>query len=266
MRNRGQRGQAVVETAIVLPTMVFFMLGIIQLSMLQNARLMCELAAFQAARAGAVWNADPQVMEDAALLTLVPTWQIAANPSNSEIVNFAAKWGELIAANKAAGLLSSLDAPKPVTVTTLAPVAEDFSASTLGGQEIDFDDPNQRLNTQLTVRVTYLFPLRIPYANWGIFHAFMTVLAGLDLNRRVDGWYLNGIQTTTDLTLAAEAAEMKSPYCQVSGITTNNLIWLVGLAAGGQYFLPVTSNYTIRMQSNPLKANVQPKANINSGC
>ena len=47
---RSQSGQAVVEAAIVLPAIVFLLLLTIQLTQLQQARLMAEYAAFSAAR------------------------------------------------------------------------------------------------------------------------------------------------------------------------------------------------------------------------
>jgi hypothetical protein len=48
-------------------------LGIIQLTMLQQAKLMTEYAAYQAARAGIVWNGNNERMHDAAIVALLPT-------------------------------------------------------------------------------------------------------------------------------------------------------------------------------------------------
>ncbi len=62
-----------VESAIVIPLMTFMILGVLQLTMVQHARIMTEYAAFNAARAGIVWNADPWIMENAAIISLMPT-------------------------------------------------------------------------------------------------------------------------------------------------------------------------------------------------
>lgn len=62
-----------VEAALVLPLMTFLVLGIIQLTMMQHAKLMTEYAAFQAARAGIVWNGNNERMHDAAVVALLPT-------------------------------------------------------------------------------------------------------------------------------------------------------------------------------------------------
>ena len=63
-----------VEAAIVMPMMVFLTLGILQLTMVQHAKLMTEYAAYQAARAGIVWNGNPMRMHDAAVIALLPTF------------------------------------------------------------------------------------------------------------------------------------------------------------------------------------------------
>ncbi len=67
------KGQAMVESAIIIPLMVAVMLSVLQLIMIQHARLMTEYAAFNAARAGIVWNADRFIMQNAAILSLLPT-------------------------------------------------------------------------------------------------------------------------------------------------------------------------------------------------
>ena len=48
---REESGQVAVEAALIMPLMVFMALGIIQLTMIQHAKLMTEYAAYQAARA-----------------------------------------------------------------------------------------------------------------------------------------------------------------------------------------------------------------------
>lgn len=71
-RGSDESGQALVESALVTPLMVFLILGVIQLAMIQHAKIMSEYAAFNAARAGIVWNADPFIMESAATISLLP--------------------------------------------------------------------------------------------------------------------------------------------------------------------------------------------------
>ncbi len=68
-----QSGQAAVESALVMPLMVFLGLGIIQLTMMQHAKLMTEYAAYNAARTGIVWNGNNERMHDAAIMSVLPT-------------------------------------------------------------------------------------------------------------------------------------------------------------------------------------------------
>ncbi|HYH99137.1 TadE family protein [Hyalangium sp.] len=68
-----ESGQVAVEAALIMPMMVFMALGILQLTMIQHAKLMTEYAAYQAARAGSVWNGNNERMHDAAIVALLPT-------------------------------------------------------------------------------------------------------------------------------------------------------------------------------------------------
>jgi Flp pilus assembly protein TadG len=55
---RDERGQAVVELALVLPLVVLFVLGALQVALVARDQLAIELAAREAARAASV-SADP---------------------------------------------------------------------------------------------------------------------------------------------------------------------------------------------------------------
>jgi len=70
---RNENGQVLVEAAIVMPLMVFFTLGIMQMTMMQQARIMTDYAAYAAARSGVVNNADPDSMTAAANIAVLPT-------------------------------------------------------------------------------------------------------------------------------------------------------------------------------------------------
>src|SRR3981189_2771193 len=65
-------GQASAEAAIVLPGMVFLLLAAVQLTQLQQARILADSAAFAAARTGIVMNGDPGKMRDAATVAILP--------------------------------------------------------------------------------------------------------------------------------------------------------------------------------------------------
>src|SRR5438270_11372762 len=79
--SRAESGQAVIEAAIILPAIIFLLLLTIQLTQLQQARLMAEYAAFSAARAGIVQNGNnggsngfDGPMHEAAVISVLPTF------------------------------------------------------------------------------------------------------------------------------------------------------------------------------------------------
>src|SRR5438105_32717 len=81
MRGSGESGGAAVEAAIILPALLVLLLCAIQIAQLQQARVMAEYAAFNAARAGIVQNGNNGAdgtsgpMHDAAVLSILPTFR-----------------------------------------------------------------------------------------------------------------------------------------------------------------------------------------------
>jgi hypothetical protein len=70
---KGESGQAAVETALTLPMIVFLILGTLQLFMLLQAKVMAQYAVFQANRVGSTMNGRCDAMTHAALLSLTPS-------------------------------------------------------------------------------------------------------------------------------------------------------------------------------------------------
>ncbi|HVE84724.1 MAG TPA: TadE/TadG family type IV pilus assembly protein [Myxococcales bacterium] len=207
---RNGRGQVAVEAALAGPLVVLLGLGILQLGLVQQARVLVEYAAFAAARAGVVWGADGARMHDAALLVLLP---VMARADSWEAV--AASWPEvrrkdlamhaLLKDARAPGLPPLMEAAGLaglVRVDVVGPRASDGE-----GEEIDFDlpdafgegpglraasdrftrplgeEPDQdalRAATRLTVRVRYLHELQIPLAGWAVFTCWMATHPGLE--------------------------------------------------------------------------------------
>jgi Flp pilus assembly protein TadG len=65
MRGHGERGQATVEAALVLPLIALLLLGVVQIGLLVRSEVLVTHAAREAARAAAV-DADPQAATRAA--------------------------------------------------------------------------------------------------------------------------------------------------------------------------------------------------------
>ena len=155
-----EEGQALVEAALVLPAMVFLILAALQLTQLQQARILAESAAFAAARAGIVMNGDPGKMLNAATLAVLP----ALGPTDS----VAAMAKTLVRFKAEEAILDRLGL-KQVRVSVRNPVAADFGAfgQHLRGEEIDFDDvrPAAAEATLLSLELWFLCELRVPFAN-----------------------------------------------------------------------------------------------------
>jgi Flp pilus assembly protein TadG len=74
------KGQALIEFAIVLPVLLIFILGIAQFALIMNAYSIVNYAAFSACRSGIVNNADDGKMKIAASIVCSP---ISGNTINS---------------------------------------------------------------------------------------------------------------------------------------------------------------------------------------
>ena len=260
---RSQSGQALVESALVFPLAIFFVLGTLQLTLVQQTRLMLEYAAFNAARAGAVWNGDRQKMEDAAIVTLLPTMPgVASAPAPLRVDEpelLLARWEALQHANWVGGALNA----KKIQVETLNPTLEDFQGQT---RELDFDmvDPGQdgtstledRRLSQLTIRLTYFYDLRLPIINKFFFETWLVGLSGMSL-RGFDPFRPNTAQPaeggSLEQRLLAEAGSART-NCSYSGIQRTTLLSLIAIGqATGRYYMPLVTTYTIRMQSSFFK-------------
>lgn len=263
-RRRREVGQAAVETAIVMPLLVMTILGILQLTMIQQARLMLEYAAFNAARAGIVWNMDPEKMRAAATLSLMPTLpalpllpeEVGHTSRVDSLPRLALQYGRFHAINE--HLSSLVLGQRAIDVEVLNPRKADFE----GQLEIEFDKTQrfeERRKTQLSVRVTYLFELRVPFANYLLFESWMAGNAGLGLSglnpsmpKVKMGW--SEFEAATAARFALEAARFKR-HEAYSGLSQSEFMRLVFLALRGDYFLPLVTTYTMRMQSNPYADN-----------
>ncbi len=300
-RRAARKGQAVVETAIVLPLMTFLILGVLQLAMIQHAKVMTEYAAYSAARAGIVWNADRWIMENAAIIALLPTYeglmkqhslsdplrmlrriaqrallyqvnrklpaaidsirhgtdgiiddlpesfQGPATSMRDQVLGIAENWADNTLRNAITDALgdSSL---QMVTVEILSPRLNSFS---LRSTEIDFDDVRKgnswRQATRLTIRVTYLYMMRIPFANQFVHLAWRAHRLGRKLYGAIGG-------PSTDQSRDGALTYSKQPDL-VGGDRLTRAV--SNIANQSQvYLIPLTATYTMRMQSNPYRVSV----------
>ncbi len=301
-RQAARKGQAAVETAIVLPLMTFLILGVLQLAMIQHAKIMTEYAAYSAARAGIVWNADRWIMENAAIIALLPTYeglmkqhdlsdplqmikriaqrallyqvnrklpaavdsirhgtdgiisqlpdmfQGGATQLRDQVLSIAENWADSHLRDAITDALGNDDL-QMVTVEILSPRLNSFN---LRNTEIDFDDVRKgnswRQATRLSVKITYLYMMRIPFANQFMHLAWRAHRLGKKLYGAIGG-------PSTDRSRDGALTYSQQPDL-VGG---DRLTRAVANIANQShvYLIPLTATYTMRMQSNPYRVSVE---------
>jgi Flp pilus assembly protein TadG len=213
---RAEAGQALVETAIVMPIMIFLLLGALQIMMMQHGRIMTEYAAYNAARAGVVHNANWNVMRNAALMSALPlydrtdtlprflgTWaKVKALAEITEAIDTGNATLERLAGDLIGVEISGVAQDVSlIEVEVTSPTGEAFNqaaehyndvSTTATGSidphgalrfptgEIDFDDVQLLAEHpeagRLAVKVRVLYPLRIPIVNKIIFELWLAQL------------------------------------------------------------------------------------------
>jgi hypothetical protein len=219
-----ESGQAAVESALVMPLMVFLCLGIIQLTMIQHAKLMTEYAAYQAARTGIVWNGNNERMHDAAIVALLPTmgrtdnlFELGKTWTKHQIYDTAMRsifpGGAVPQTINGSNLLGFIrvDTINPAYFTPIdsiwklrdganwkeldfdgadtypeVPGLERFIAKFFNLQTPDNQEEVYRKSTVLSIRLRYWYELRVPFANMVIFTAWYAGNAGVQLYGSID--------------------------------------------------------------------------------
>jgi hypothetical protein len=259
-----QRGQAAVETALVMPLNVFLILAIIQYGLLSQARIMAKYAAYRAVRVGAMQHADPTRMQAAALATLLPVIAVPNyltstnnNVSGAEVIlptdtsaHYATKLAMLEVADDImpAGL-------KTVKVVVCGPLDSDLDgvgsrAKPEGDKQVDFDDPqastengatlsktdigplNKFLATKLRIQVQFNYRMPIPFANWIISQIYL------------------GLSFTDTLRMGNTESDNPVQDNWHNGGMDDE--WMNLLTAYGMkiYIVPISVGYAMRMQSD----------------
>lgn len=252
------------ETAIVMPLFIFIVLGILQLSLMHQARLLTKYAAYKSTRAGSLNRADQKSMDAAAVAVMMPMLT-RANPISSGSARMQPQYGLYNVAsptdysrhfkevfesrqNKHAN-------GKPlVEVVICHPLQSDLQPTN------DFDDPAVNPlggnndwrpfeKTKLSVQVTTYYHLVIPFAN-----AFLWWASYGDMGSQ-------RASTMKTLRMHHEGSKNKTVRKTFQGNKKGGytLEDLKSEAENGNYIMPVRASYSMRMHSN-LAENAQLKS------
>ncbi len=236
-----------------MPLFVFIVLGVVQLSLMHQARLLTKYAAYKAVRSGSLNRAIPEVMSNSAIAVMLPmlTRENPISAGNGRIqpqyglyrVNTPSQYANSF--REVAQSRNNTDNSHPIVeVTVCHPLSSDVTA------QKDFDDP--KVNplggnndwrpfqaTKLSVQVTTYFKLIIPFAN-----AFL--------------WWSSYGKLTDDRIATMKTLRMKhdgpkSPNTTRATFSSNppyTLDQLQDEAIAGNYIMPIRASYSMRMNSN----------------
>jgi hypothetical protein len=252
---RAEGGQAAVETAITAPLFIFMVLGMIQFTLLYQAKAMLKYAAYRAVRVGAMQQGCRDKMTAAAVGALLPVigWGDKLLPTDS-----VAHYGESFLKVKLLGFKYLNPPSLPIAeVRICGPLSGWFGDNTMKiDKDVDFDDPFnvwtggdssgmegwERM--RLRIQVRYYHKLIIPFANWVVFRTWMgqSMIDVLRMGAKGPG----GIPMQAK-TLGYDFGAQKG--YRPTAEAENKALLLLGQQQH-QYYIPLYANYAFRMQSN----------------
>ncbi len=253
MTRNKESGQAMVETAIIIPLFIFILLGILQMGLIYQAKVLLKYAAYRAARTGALLHGNPTAMTRSALAVMLPVMGNGTGNSNVETMSVETYGEAYKGIDRTALRFIRLSLGYPLlntvvcqpTTSVLGKGAGKYKTKSIGN-EYDFDSPENVLfsssdeysRTRLRIQLQYHQQLVIPFANVIIFRCFM------------------GLNQNEILRMQAKGASVETSR----NLLDYGYLYIMALRKK-RYFLPMKENYSFRMQSNLYK-NYIPKKNL----
>lgn len=230
MVRRGTEGQAAVETALTLPMFLFTFLGILQLSVAYQARILTEYAAFKAARAGSVYRADCERMKGAALMALLPAMSYGGKVGEGTLEKLFKSTAEFAKDNRT-------DKGTPIVWVNYELELGDQRMTS--NEEQDFDqqlDSGDKKVMRIRVRLAHFFEYRIPFANWIMVRSWLAT-------QRPFVW---AEQNPTMLVKKADMPPVRG------GVDTELVDQAMANLHQHAFTVPIVANWSMRMMSQPL--------------
>jgi hypothetical protein len=224
---QAQNGQAAVESAIVLPLMVFILLGVLQLSIAYQARLLSEYAAFKVARAASVYRVDCGRMVKAGLMALIPSMSRSGRDSPQQRYVRLAR--QVLNDNHPPGLpyLAGGNVPLVQVDYRVSDFRDTFD------EQLEVDERPMKVH----VRLAYFYEYRIPFAGWIISRVWLAAQTGRPWTRGADP--VMPVKRQADVV---ERSAQPSPDWAV-----------VERAIDQKYFtVPIVATWSMRMMSDPI--------------
>jgi hypothetical protein len=225
-----QSGQAAVEFAILLPLLMFMLLGSLQLFLLGQARIMAQYAVSRATRMGSINHANCNAMIKPALMVVLPSitsrFASAASPG--------AEYANQVRARLNNRYLPGRDGERRgpiVWIDRIQPLRAEIGPDE---EEIWNLAPPAGPGRILEVRMIFWAPLKIPFANW--------VIARMALAH----WNLRPLNSADPLAPTKRNANW---VAMSNGPAANIKAELERTYDAGEYVFPVETTYAMRMMS-----------------
>ena len=237
----GQSGQVEVETAVILPMVVFLLLGLIQLGLLHQARIFAKYGSYRAVRTGSLHNGDVEKMEMAALASVLPI--VSRAKGGAEVLgrtdnatNWVKKW---MRPGFGMGLKNRMvDFPSlPYTEVTICGPAKGDVSGAVYNDTAAFDmiaTSSEGVNTKLRIRLVLYYRMIIPFANWMIHRMW------------------RGEKIVEELHL--DARDVVIPNASIDAK-------VIAAAKQGIFIIPIETHYSMKMHSDIPLANFPETAN-----
>jgi hypothetical protein len=238
-----ERGQAVVETALVLPLQLFCLLGLMQLAMSYQARLVGEYAAYKTARAASLYRLDCDRVTRAARLALLPTisrttprMMVNQPPSAAKTIDrYREAVNQVMAANQPPNNPEGVGTPLVVVDLRME------NPSGLSSFDVLLEPGEQPM--KVYVRLIYFHELRLPFVNNVMARTWLMGQTGLAWR---NGY--NPLSPANNVSLAHEAPLHTFLDGQLISIAQNAI-------ARGYYTTPIITSFALRMMSDPIPGN-----------
>lgn len=230
-----ESGQAAVEAALTLPLTVFLILGILQLFLMQQARIMAEYAAFRATRAGSVRHGSCEAMTDAAILGVLPTFH-SFLARNGVGLSAGQRLGQAFGRRKGNAYTAALDGGHTGAIVW---IIRDSPVGFFANEDSDFDEPRTPAQVdamRLETRVIFWFPLKIPFANWVISRMMLA------------HWGYMTYTSQNPLMLTQRANWTQSPTMTMS-LESAIVAEMLNRVASEQYVIPIHASASLRMMT-----------------
>ncbi len=253
------------EAALTLPLVLFAMLGTLQLFMMMHGRIVTQLAAYRATRAGSVSHGNCNRMVSAAVLQLLPAIHPFLNPSYPGATpgaKLAFAWRDYCGGGTTpyacrdnyGGNLIINDGGKSTPATgDIVWIRRRLGGRTnivgAGGEDTEFDQApgggnasSMRMETELI----FFFPMKVPFANW--------VMSKMVLSY----WALQTYtaQNPLMMTQTANWSDATSAPTLQGAILTQMQMRM----NRGEYVFPITATFGMRMMTPLKRANYNPGA------